>query len=57
VANSTKKMETITGSVMTVGEFAEPQREFLELPRTNVFLKREVNAGTKSASGRGLFMR
>jgi hypothetical protein len=41
--DSMKKMGIITDRVVNVGGFAEPQREFLEFHRTNVFLKREVN--------------
>jgi putative restriction endonuclease len=40
--DSLKKMGIITNRVVNVGGFAEPQREFLEFHRTNVFLKREV---------------
>jgi hypothetical protein len=39
-----KKMGIITDRIVNVGGFAEPQKEFLEFHRTNVFLKREVNA-------------
>jgi len=42
--DSMRKMGIITDHVVNVGGFAEPQREFLEFHRTNVFLKREVNA-------------
>jgi hypothetical protein len=38
--NSLKKMGTITDRVVSVGGIAEPQREFLEFHRNNVFLKR-----------------
>jgi hypothetical protein len=38
-----KKMGIITDRVVNVGSFAEPQREFLEFHRSNVFLKRESN--------------
>jgi hypothetical protein len=37
---SMKKMGIITDRVVNVGGFAEPQREFLEFHRTNVFLRR-----------------
>jgi len=36
---SMNKMGINTGRVINVGSFAEPQREFLEFHRTNVFLK------------------
>jgi len=39
---SMNKMGIITDRVVNVGGFAEPQREFLEFHRTNVFLKREI---------------
>jgi hypothetical protein len=39
---SMKKMGIITNRVVNVGSFAEPQKEFLEFHRANVFLKREV---------------
>jgi len=39
--DSLKKMGIITDRVVNVGGFAEPQREFLEFHRTNVFLKRD----------------
>ena len=42
--DSLNKMGIVTDSVIDVGGFAEPQREFLEFHRTNVFLKREVRA-------------
>jgi putative restriction endonuclease len=42
--DSMKKMGIITDRVVNVGGFAEPQREFLELQRTNVFLKRKADA-------------
>jgi hypothetical protein len=38
------KMGIITDRVVNVVGFAEPQREFLEFHRTNVFLKREISA-------------
>jgi hypothetical protein len=41
---SMKKMGIIMDRVMNAGGFAQPQREFLEFHRTNVFLKWEVNA-------------
>jgi putative restriction endonuclease len=41
---SLNKMGIITDRVINVGDFAEPQKEFLEFHRTNVFLKSEVNA-------------
>jgi hypothetical protein len=37
---SMNKMGIITDRVVNVGDFAEPQREFLEFHRSNVFLKR-----------------
>jgi hypothetical protein len=37
-------MGIVTNRVMNVGDFAEPQREFLEFHRAKVFLKREVTA-------------
>ena len=37
---SMNKMGIMTDRVVNVGGFAEPQREFLEFHRTNVFLKR-----------------
>jgi hypothetical protein len=37
-------MGIVTDHVIDVGGFAEPQREFLEFHRANVFLKREVRA-------------
>ena len=40
--DSLKKMGIITDRVVNVGGFSEPQKEFLEFHRTNVFLKREV---------------
>jgi len=42
--DSLKKMGITTDRVVNVGGFAEPQKEFLEFHRTNVFLKREVSA-------------
>lgn len=36
---SMNKMGIITDRVVNVGSFAEPQREFLEFHRDNVFLK------------------
>jgi putative restriction endonuclease len=42
--DSLNKMGIITDRVVNVGGFAEPQKEFLEFHRTNVFLKRETNA-------------
>jgi hypothetical protein len=41
--DSLNKMGIITDSVVNVGGFAEPQKEFLEFHRDSVFLKREVN--------------
>jgi hypothetical protein len=41
--DSLNKMGIITNRIVNVGDFAEPQREFLEFHRTNVFLKREIN--------------
>ena len=35
-------MGIVTHRLVNVGGFAEPQREFLEFHRTNVFLRREV---------------
>jgi len=43
-ADSMNKVGIITDRVVNVGGFAEPQREFLEFHRTNVFLKREVHS-------------
>jgi predicted restriction endonuclease len=40
--DSLNKMGIITDRVVNVGGFAEPQREFLEFHRGNVFLKRGV---------------
>jgi len=40
---SMNKMGIITDRIINVGDFATPQREFLEFHRTNVFLKREIN--------------
>jgi putative restriction endonuclease len=40
--DSLNKMGIVTDHTINVGGFAEPQREFLEFHRTNVFLKREV---------------
>ena len=39
---SINKMGIITNRVVNVGGFAEPQMEFLEFHRTNVFLKSEI---------------
>jgi hypothetical protein len=41
---SMEKMGILTDRVVNVGGFAEPHREFLAFQRTNVFLKREINA-------------
>jgi putative restriction endonuclease len=41
--DSLNKMGVITDHAVNVGRFAEPQKEFLEFHRTNVFLKREAN--------------
>jgi putative restriction endonuclease len=40
--DSMRKMGVVTDRVVNVGGFAEPQREFLDFHRTNVFLKRET---------------
>jgi putative restriction endonuclease len=42
--DSMKKMGIITNRVVNIGGFAEPQREFLQFHRTNVFLRRELDA-------------
>ena len=42
--DSLKKMGIITDRVVNVGGFVEPQKEFLEFHRTNVFLKRGADA-------------
>ena len=41
--DSLNKMGIDTGRVIDVGQFAEPQRQFLEFHRTRVFLERERN--------------
>jgi hypothetical protein len=41
---SIKKMGIITDRVVNVGDFTQPQREFLEFHRTSVFLKKETKA-------------
>jgi hypothetical protein len=41
---SLNKMGIITDHVVNVGNFASPQKEFLEFHRTNVFLKREMGS-------------
>jgi len=40
--DSMKKMGIMTDRVINVGGFAEPQREFLQFHRANVFLKRQA---------------
>jgi len=40
--DSMKKMGVITDRTVNVGSFAEPQREFLQFHRVNVFLKKGV---------------
>jgi hypothetical protein len=40
---SMNRMGVITDRVVNAGSFADPQKEFLEFHRSNVFLKRKIN--------------
>jgi hypothetical protein len=48
---SMKKMGIITGRVTNVDDFAEPQRQFLEFLRANVFLISEISPMNYSIAG------